>query len=378
MRTKYFLLLFLLLLGAGCATSQYGSEATAVLEEGEPSIADTTFLYDSRVIALETKDDALVARVNRLIEWKGNLYILDKAGKQVVAFNMDGKHLFTIHRVGMGPEEYSAVMDVAIDKRKNQLVLLTEPSALLRFDAEGNFIGSRKLPGYYHSIALDGDFIYLENETYANGRLSENSITAIHGEETTGLLEPLIEIAPFCFIAGHQLSASSHVLFTRKFDNTIYKLENQSVSPSYTIDFMNETFPEDAKDKVYDCRDLNKFSTEKGLVYLMTDVTETSEHLLFRTNLFDRLYILSKWDDAVRKYDYIFQSEYGYNLHGYTPVGGEKERICFVAMAGSLMSLKSLVETYPKVKAKTTVKMLELLNRVEEDSNPVLFYYKVK
>lgn len=104
MRTKYFLLLFLLLLGAGCATSQYGSEATAVLEEGEPSIADTTFLYDSRVIALETKDDALIARVNRLIEWKGNLYILDKAGKQVVAFNMDGKHLFTIHRVGMGPE----------------------------------------------------------------------------------------------------------------------------------------------------------------------------------------------------------------------------------------------------------------------------------
>jgi hypothetical protein len=329
MRTKYFLLLFLLLLGAGCATSQYGSEATAVLEEGEPSIADTTFLYDSRVIALETKDDALIARVNRLIEWKGNLYILDKAGKQVV-------------------------------------------------DAEGNFISSRKLPGYYHSIALDGDFIYLENETYANGRLSENSITAIHGEETTGLLEPLIEIAPFCFIAGHQLSASSPVLFTRKFDNTIYKLENQSVSPSYTIDFMNEIFPEDAKDKVYDCRDLNKFSTEKGLVYLMTDVTETSEHLLFRTNLFDRLYILSKWDDAVRKYDYIFQSEYGYNLHGYTPVGGEKERICFVAMAGSLMSLKSLVETYPKVKAKTTVKMLELLNRVEEDSNPVLFYYKVK
>ena len=329
MRTKYFLLLFLLLLGAGCATSQYGSEATAVLEEGEPSIADTTFLYDSRVIALETKDDALIARVNRLIEWKGNLYILDKAGKQVV-------------------------------------------------DAESNFISSRKLPGYYHSIALDGDFIYLENETYANGRLSENSITAIHGEETTGLLEPLIEIAPFCFIAGHQLSASSPVLFTRKFDNTIYKLENQSASPSYTIDFMNETFPEDAKDKVYECRDLNKFSTEKGLVYLMTDVTETSEHLLFRTNLFDRLYILSKWDDAVRKYDYIFQSEYGYNLHGYTPVGGEKERICFVAMAGSLMSLKSLVETYPKVKAKTTVKMLELLNRVEEDSNPVLFYYKVK
>lgn len=54
-------------------------------------------------------------------------------------------------------------------------------------------------------------------------------------------------------------------------------------------------------------------------------------------------------------------------------MGGEKERICFVAMAGSLMSLKSLVETYPKVKAKTTVKMLELLNRVEEDSNPVLF-----
>ena len=98
MRTKYFLLLFLLLLGAGCATSQYGSEATAVLEEGEPSIADTTFLYDSRVIALETKDDALIARVNRLIEWKGNLsaesFYLKKITCQQVD-RMEGEPLYT-------------------------------------------------------------------------------------------------------------------------------------------------------------------------------------------------------------------------------------------------------------------------------------------
>ena len=42
--------------------------------------------------------------------------------------------------------------------------------------------------------------------------------------------------------------------------------------------FILRTNPEDAKDKVYDCRDLNKFSTEKGLVYLMTAGAETNPY----------------------------------------------------------------------------------------------------
>lgn len=71
----------LLVLGAGCATSQYRNEPTITLQANEKSIEDTTFLYAPHTVCLETNDEALIARVDKVIEWNQTLYILDKRKK---------------------------------------------------------------------------------------------------------------------------------------------------------------------------------------------------------------------------------------------------------------------------------------------------------
>ncbi|MCD8183555.1 MAG: 6-bladed beta-propeller [Bacteroides sp.] len=105
--------------------------------------------------------------------------------------------------------KYASIIDASIDKKKNELVLLTDPSALLRFDSLGNFINSQKLPAYYNFVMVDNDYTYLENDTYANDHPTEYSITILHDGHTSETLKPLKELALYCFIEGHQLSDSS-------------------------------------------------------------------------------------------------------------------------------------------------------------------------
>lgn len=367
----------LLALGSGCTTSQYGNEPTITLQVNEKSIEDTTFLYAPHTICLESSDEALIARIDKVIEWNQTLYILDKRRKQVVVFDTDGKHKYTLRRVGGGQGEYGSIIDASIDKKKNELVLLTDPSALLRFDSQGNFINSQKLPTYYNSIVIDNNYTYLENDTYANDHPTEYSITILHDCHRTKILKPLKELAPYCFIGGHQLSGSSPTMFTRKFDRTIYEITQEEINPLYHIDFAKETFPEEAKDKVYDCRELNSYAIKNRLVYLMTDVINSRKSLVFKTNLPGNIYILSKTDSILSEYNVVYNSKYKFPLPKYTPITGEEGAICFIVPASSLINLRTLADKNPHAKV-ISPELAQLLDNMKEEANPIIFRYKLK
>ena len=217
----------------------------------------------------------------------------------------------------------------------------------------------------------------MENDTYANNHPAEYSITILHDGHRTEILEPLKELAPYCFIGGHQLRGSSPTMFTRKFDRTIYKITQEEINPLYHIDFAKETFPEEAKDKVYDCRELNNYAIKNRLVYLMTDVINARKNLVFKTNLPGNIYILSKTDSILSEYNVVYNSEYKLPLPKYTPITGEEEAICFIVPASSLINLRTLAGKNPHAKV-ISPELAQLLDNMKEEGNPIIFRYKLK
>lgn len=66
-------------------------------------ITDGTF----SIIPLETTDDCLISKIDK-IEIKNNrIYIMDQLAQSVYVFDMDGKYLNKIHKRGQGPGEYA-------------------------------------------------------------------------------------------------------------------------------------------------------------------------------------------------------------------------------------------------------------------------------
>ena len=224
-------------------------------------IADTVFLDSLSLFMPETNEEALINNIDRVYESDGRYFILDKRMKQVLCYTLSGKHLFTIHDVGNGKGEYVDLFDIAIDEAENKLLLLTYPSQILYYDLEGTYLSSYPLDDMYQSFAVDKGFIYLRNDTYANGVVSDYSLIVINkvmGKQTS-LLEPLFETAPFCYVGNYQITNTASVFFNRKFDNYIYRITGESIEPLYMVDCKSKAFPESDKQSQLQCNNLNQF-----------------------------------------------------------------------------------------------------------------------
>lgn len=98
---------------------------------------------------------------------------------------------------------------------------------------------------------------------------------------------------------------------------------------------------------------------------------ESNNALLFCTNLLG-LYVLSKKDPTVRRYNMVMNVECNIPLPNYVSVGGESSEMFLVYSAYLLSNLKSRL---PEKTASGEVgKLIESLNK---DSNLLIFKYKL-
>ena len=139
---------------------------------------------------------------------------------------------------------------------------------------------------------------------------------------------------------------------------------------------MNENFPEAAKDKEYTCRELNKFTWDR-YVYLMANVANAPQYLMFSTNLFG-VYVFDKTQNKLLKYNKIRNTGYQTDLHQYIPVEGANNRVFFTVYPTTLFRLKAIVDNHPSFKDKMSDKLYKLTESLDSDSNPVIFSYQIK
>ena len=360
-----------------CSAEKVQSSGNNCQLEVVSSLTPDSLLFEEhRAVILETNDNSLLSGIDKIIEWNNVFYILDRRMKQIVLFDTNGKYLNRVHRVGNGPGEYVDLFDMALDKEKSTLLLLASPSSLHFYSLEGKYIDSQSLSGYYSSLSVVDEYIYLENATYVNDKQSDTSITVLHGKDRVELLKSQEEIAPYCVPRGYSLNETG--LFTRRFDDTIYRLNERGVRSEYVVDFDVEQFPKDSKNKIYECGELSEYTRKNALVYSMTDLLETEDRIIFRTNLFEGLYLLDKNEQKVMHYKRMMNTDYNFPLSNYMPIYGAKDCICFINKAPSLYSMKKLCMDNPSFKEKLLPSFVSLLQNVDEDSNPILFYYKIK
>lgn len=364
--------LFLLLV-SGCAKEQatYTGEVIPFIEN-VGLVNDTAFLDSASIFLPETKQDALISGVDRVIENDSIFLLLDVGMKQVLGYAKSGKHMFTIHAVGNGPGEYVNLFDMALDRQEERL-LLTYPPAIHYYALDGEYERTEPLDEIYKSLAVTDQCIYLRKDTYVNKQLSDYSLLTIEkeGGKQHQSWKPLPEAAPFCTTGHTQTSGSEPVYLTRKFDNTIYAMNGHRMKKVYDIDWGSQTFPANDSKQTYTCNELNKLCREKKYVYTMTDLCDTPRHLLFQTNQ-PGLCILFKEKKEVKNYRIIMNTEYQLAMPNYIPVEGNKGRIFFIFPSDMLKMSIQANGNPPNAKQS---RLWELLS---EEDNPVIFSYCVK
>ncbi|MDR2907569.1 MAG: 6-bladed beta-propeller [Bacteroidales bacterium] len=147
MRTLNLIFILVLIQLVSCSTTRGQLDGTVVKMADIPQkniVMDDVFC-DFEYVSLETTEQSLFGDVNKLIVHDQTYFILDYFTKKLYVFREDGSFSHTIGKVGEGPGEYTHLNDFVIDEKKQQIVILSHPSVIYRYDMAGNFIAKKML-----------------------------------------------------------------------------------------------------------------------------------------------------------------------------------------------------------------------------------------
>lgn len=97
-------------------------------------------------IVLETNDDALIGRVDKVLVVRDKVYVLDsEMTKALFVFNIKGKFLYKIRRVGKGEGEYLAPDDFTVNEDSGEVYILDIDQKKIMAYVDGDYKREKRL-----------------------------------------------------------------------------------------------------------------------------------------------------------------------------------------------------------------------------------------
>lgn len=333
MKIRLFILFGGLLAASVCCQSmERKSEETGrkkhqfVLKESKMSVQDSMFFKSVTIIPLEVDDQKYAAKIDRVYFDKNTYFLLEKNFGCVNIYSQEGNFIKTISNIENNSLEYRNLADICIDKvHKELLVLASDPSKIMYFSYQGEFLREKALPTYFESISTDGEFIYLQDYKVAKGE-KEIAIYDMNLEKKQEVLENKRQFkghdifGHFSFTKGNMMTQDTIIHIMRYFDNNIYCAEYGKVSLEYILDFGDNTLPDSLLEQKMRPSEFMRICQKHNYISFITDVIENDKLMIFNTNV--GFCVCNKQTGDITKYDFIIDSITGYDIENKMLVVG--------------------------------------------------------
>jgi len=219
----------------------------------EEAVADklSSIVSEVKYLELEESDQSLIGSIDDILFVDDQIFILDRTGEKILAFNISGKHLFNINKKGGGPEEYVNLIDFTYDHTSQSIVISTY-SKILWYDLGGHFVKSMNTPyagGHSLTVLPNSNLaIYMaysplgNSDSFANlyvisptGQVIERFLPFDEGLRSDIMLHP------------HSVFAKrdTSILFFTQYSRNIFQLSSNALTALYEVDFGSHNLPTD-------------------------------------------------------------------------------------------------------------------------------------
>ncbi len=195
-------------------------------------------IYEAlEMIGLETRDESVIQKIDKIEIHDQNIYILDSKGaKALLVFSIDGKYKYKIGSIGNGPGEYIEPIDFDVDDSQIRILSFKK---LIIYDKFGKFKRNIALNFMAQNILnLSADY-----DAYYGSGLEDRIIVA----NKTGLMKfssfkysPKNRMTPFALQKTDSLT-----LFNIPYCDTIFNVTKDAVAPYCVINFGKAAFTND-------------------------------------------------------------------------------------------------------------------------------------
>ena len=331
-----------------------------------------------KTIILETNKDALVTQFFKFSAYGDFLYILNSQNpKEFLIFNKEGKFIRKIGGLGGGPGEYIHVYDFTIDP-DNQIIYLLCDRVINKYSIDGVFLGALRIDTHTSSIQYSHGKLYVESRT--DYLLRELDIE--NGKQTNQFLDRkqynkgwvvdsyFYEGGPF----KHRSSVSPK--FVHLFMDTIVTITKNGPMPFLAIKSKHLTTNSDL-DATAGMKPSEKieYIKSKNRIFCITHYFETKNHIYFRyyhgRNIHTIFYdlISHTYQHAALFNDFVFK-------HSSEVI----QHIIFSDSNGVYESFyplhnKFFFEKIRQGELAPDLDKRDQLMKLDEEANPVIFYY---
>jgi hypothetical protein len=208
-----------------------------------PKLDDTSYFDKVEFIILETTDESILGEISQIEVFENHIYILDRKGKSLKKFDLAGKYLHDIGRVGLGTEEYIAVSSFYINPNLKTINIYDPMKrSILQYDFSGKYIKTTKSSNFDLTFAAKLSFID-DNEIFcfSNSNWMANCEFAILNEKLEG--ECIYEYPvktdkqiSSAIITHPYTVRNGEIHYVLMFSDTVYSYSNNEISKLLLIE----------------------------------------------------------------------------------------------------------------------------------------------
>ncbi|MBQ7180564.1 MAG: 6-bladed beta-propeller [Bacteroidaceae bacterium] len=321
---------------------------------------------------------AYLSSFERLLSLPDRMYVVDRRGNKVVAFDDNGKFIAsTLPKVGRAKNEYLRIMDAAADISTERVYISCDsPYQIMVCDRNLNVIECIKMDVYFKEIVVDGKCLYalLESEDKSGGF----ELRCYDKDSLSGTYQMLFsndQVIRGVGGAGKSMTSNgAEVYVCMPFDNVINELKDGEVLESWGIDFGYKAFSyEDSKEL-----SPNTFFSKNGdKIWAIQNICASDSLLFFNTNEFG-VYIMDKIEGSVTRYENLYNQRIGVSSSWMLPWGGSKgiPVIAYKISANILSQYKEYQDEYDTAELSNSIK--ELYCDYMEDDNDLIVFGHIK
>lgn len=339
----------------------------------------STILSDSvEIIPLETNDDCLIGTIERLRFTEEYIFISDYIAPKVFMFNRDGSFVQNIGKTGQGQHEYYQLGTFNI-KGDSLFIQDIASRKYIVFDYQKReYKDDIKYPYHHLELMIQGNTFY-ELSSYFEFEKGYYNLFVQHLDQgTIDFMMPFpkqVNKSSNYFVLNRQMcSSGEQTLFYFPLNDTIYQLDEKGIKPAYEIKFSKRTITSEEKENV---DDMLLYAHRNGRILFPMYLLQSDRFIMeaYSEGVEFRYLLLDKQDNSVLTSRSIFFSSLG----GLALLGNwfyiDNNEFIMSYPAGSFKMNGSYCldkEFYARQRFG------EVMDEVDEDSNPVLFRMKFK
>ncbi|MEX2565731.1 MAG: 6-bladed beta-propeller [Cyclobacteriaceae bacterium] len=198
-----------------------------------------------KVIPLETNADNLLGDYLTIKFSENAFFIYDENAREAIhRFGLTGNYLGKFIETGEGPGKIPSINDfIPTTDGLEILSVLGDQAEIIRLDKRGEIIGNLALDYFASSFAKLPDGRYAASGSY-NLPLVENRVSIIDGQGETikTFLPNFHEILPMQ--EKNFYTENETVFYHEIYNNTTFKVQENSLVPQYQFDFGKYSIPE--------------------------------------------------------------------------------------------------------------------------------------